>query len=216
LFKKHKIEKLFYKRYPFKVCINWQGPEVIKDFYEFRVNKETVEKYQKREIRFRHETDLSIFLKDKATYDEVIDGFQKYIIAVWEPGSQKEEQFLSENNHKKYLVDRLRWNKFRFKVHFNYKKLKSNDYVTRLNAFIKNNDEHVKSKPMLTKFLKNPGWWCAGMELYVDDDKTLVKFLMIFSDVVVQVDEYVLRSGINTLTEVENASIEPTTRILSD
>ena len=106
MFKKYKIERLFYKKYPFKVLIYGTGDT---KFYEFRYTKEIMEKYEKGEIRFRY---TSIFIKDRSTYDDVVNKLQNCIAEVWEPGSEQEEQFLHENSHKKHLVDQLKWKKF--------------------------------------------------------------------------------------------------------
>lgn len=218
MLQKLKTEKLFYGKYPYKISTKFKGASGLRyinlfkflankypgsqiDYDQFNLFRQVAEKH-KDKIRQRIETNtINFFIEDKETYEDICLSLNPYIVSITEPNNEKELNFLN-NKNKIVLCDKYPHGQYRYKVVFRAvsNQLKSNllqlsnTYPESTLKFSKKSIENLRYP--LTYF------WHFSF-CYVNDKKIITMMYLLGNDYIKRVDEYVLRSSINTVSQDE-------------
>lgn len=221
-FKPLKTSKLFYKKWPYKIeCIQRGANRMHYDRYGgidewatdsiFRRNgwsigdrnkllefSQKVLPFYKRDLQIRVEgSRFNIFLKDETLLEEICKELEGWIKRVYGPASQEELEFLMSNGHKKRVCDQYPKQKYRYRIY-----LKERMHAdTRLKFF-----QWIEKYGDKADIAKSTHNWLLGISkyymqnpfLYVEDGPMLSMAMLFLGDNVRIVEEFILRSSINT------------------
>lgn len=169
-----------------------QTYEALRDFAK------KSEKYLKmNEIKTRNEAAIfSFYLNDKDVFEEMQKDLHPWIQSVTKPSSEKEIEFFNQGNRKKVLVRNYPRDTYGYKVFIN-RTMESEQRKNFKNWTDKYTGTILISGCTLhwlsgTKFRNNTPF------LYVKDEKTLSMVLLFLGKYVKNIEEYVLRSDINS------------------
>jgi hypothetical protein len=218
---KLKTRKLFYNKWPIKIeCAVSKGGFISRsgvegtlehlhkvgsnpnygwrgvDKTEVKEFAESFRPFETADLQLRGEGDrFNIFLKDYDLLRNITTSLNKWIISITEPHSKEEFDFLLDNN-KKVLCDCLPKEKYRYKIY-----LKSNvnadTRINFLNWMIKYGDTYNISLSTET-WLMHGKFWIQDPFFYVKDQQNLSLCSMYLGNNIKKIEEFILRSKINT------------------
>ena len=219
---RQKTNKLFYKKWPYKIECTLGGAYAISrfrgsEFDEWMVAplryfawrktiivKSDVSKLRDAvlpfidKIKLRGEDKhLSIYSDDKQLVDTMLIALEEWVTKVWEPSSDKEHEFMTNNGHKKILRDEIPYGLFTYKVSINHK-CKSDKRI-QFGIWINKYPEKIQPTKSTKKWLSDETKWNFNPYVYVSDSKMLSMVCMYLGSDVVTIEEFILRASINTV-----------------
>jgi hypothetical protein len=219
-----KTNKLFYKKWPFKVecylrgssrikyngcdqviawCQGqyhpryqwWEENDLVKPLLlEFA---QTVKPYLDKDLQIRVEGGrFNIFCKDIDLFHSIIRDFNKWITVVTEPEDDAVYEFLLDDARNKIICDEYPWGGYRFKVIIREKMpLDSrNNFV--IWAFRYGGKIRVAGETL--RYLQGGKRWMQDPFIYVKDEATLTMVGLYLGNNCKRTHEYILKSSINT------------------
>jgi hypothetical protein len=212
---RQKTKKLFYKSYPFKVATLVKGGSLLKfwsiDYalssaYLSSQSKDNLERvakvilpYKAQGGKLRFEGDcITFFLKDRTQYETIHKELEEFIIGSWEPASDDETNMLLANN-KLVIVDNLPFNTYTHKVIF--KSLPRDKRSNLLLWLEKYPSGDIKISKSTLSYLNNDRYWKQDPFVLIKDPKMATMMSLIVGDHIRRIEQYVLRSSINTRSQ---------------
>lgn len=218
---KSQVSKLYYKKWPYKICCYVPGAYSIKmalfnnnvrlhRLYNYSDKPKTLAvmtKFQKAFEPFLHEdlqcraegSHFNIFCKSPTLLEQLKKAMNEWITVIHQPVDNLELQYMLDNGHKKRICDTYPKNKYKYRIFFKPsmpQELKS--------KFLKWSDQYV-GDILLSPSTKN---WCVSNKtylqlpfMYVKDGPQLTMVNLFLGDNIKSIEEFILRSSINTLVE---------------
>ena len=188
-----------YLRYGWKP-FSWYSKMTEADLDNFSLIKEKLAVYTKDEIAYRTENNfLSIYSRDPTILDKILKDFESYVTEVWKPASPEDEKFLIDQGRKKVVCDSFPKEKFQYKIF-----LKNNippDIRKDIYHWLERQTGHnIHVSPTTIKWLDGSIYWTNTPFMYVSDPKVLSIVVLMIDKNIRLIEEYVLRSSINTET----------------
>lgn len=219
-YRKQTTSKLFYGKWPYKIECRVAGSYRIKregvnatlkfcmtpdDLWQARyrpVNKDRLRSFAKDvdqfldlEVQIRTESDVfNIYCKDPALHNKMVTALKQYIVEVVEPASNAELDFMMSNSHKKVMCNHYPHEKYHYRVYF--KPGCDSDVKRRFESWIENYKDNILVAKG-TKIWFYSGWR-QGPFIYVTDQPTLTMVGLFMGNNIQKVEEFILRSNINT------------------
>ena len=219
---RQKTNKLFYKKWPYKIECTVGGAFAISMYRGSKFNewmlaplkkfawrhitivKSDVSKLRDAvlpfmdKVKLRGESKhLSIYTDDKQLVDTMLIALKEWATKVWEPSSDAELEFMTTNSHKKILRDELPYGSFTYKVLINHK-CKSDKRI-QFGIWINKYPEKIQPTKTTKRWLNDDSRWNYNPYIYVDDSKMLSMVCMYLGSDVSTIEEFILRSSINTV-----------------
>lgn len=222
-----KTNKLFYRKFPYKIVLSCQGAHLIKfhdsneilqkspswaksrgikdisEFYNFTQIIQTILKDSDIKCRFERNT-LSIFFNDISFYNDTHESLSLWIREFHAPSSMEELNFLTNNSSKKIICNRLPYDKYQFKV-----TIKSSMDPNLRQSFKRWADKYGEKFKFANHTLewiktgsKGYGW---NPMVHVSDSSVLSLVLLFLSSNIGKVHEFVPRSSINISLDQEQS-----------
>lgn len=138
---------------------------------------------------------FSLYIKDKALYEEATKNMSNYIIAVGEPANENELD-LMENDCKKVLCNSLPKGKYQFKIIFKSMPLKVREsFIRWADSF---NNAEVDVPPITHQFFNGRNNRIYNTHYaYVRDEGIKMLAILAAQGYIRRIEEFVLRSQIN-------------------
>jgi hypothetical protein len=219
-----KTRKLFYGKYPYKVCCFIKGSylisrcnsEEIRNFCEDLENKnphynwwnkdldkkkllefyETIKPFLDKNLKFRTQnTSFDIYLDNPQLFKELSSTLDPWIIEIHQPATDQELTILTSQN-KKIVCDKLPYNKFQYKVYLKYRA--NIEVRQRFKTWVTQYVGKVQYPKAVNRWLDTDSRWPWDPIIYVSDKNTLVMVGLFLGSDVRKVEEFILRSNINT------------------
>lgn len=218
--KKQKVNKLFYNKWPYKIeCIIPGANKITIYGHEYMLNwcdglvasvgrdqkhidKDTLKTFinaakpyieDKENIRIRTEGGhFNLFFKDPALLDKIVGDLRQWVWSVYEPGSEKELEFLLDNENKRVLCDNIPHEKYTYKV-----VLRNVSAVTRSQFYQWSQsygEDKIKISKETQKWLDGKYSYKQDPFFYVADGPMLTMTRLFLGDGVRRVYEYVTRN----------------------
>lgn len=221
---KKKTNKLFYKKWPYKIecflhgssyvarlglqrTLDWANNVDHKDQWIYKnANRLEVKKFAEsyalfadEDIQLRVEgSHFNIFLGDKVLYERICKIMERWITSVTEPGSEQELEFLMSEQNKKVICNTIPDGKFHFRIYLKTTKFKPDD---RKSFFEWLNRYPGKFKISNTTERYLQGWPCYPQNpcIYVTDRAMTSTVILYLGQRTKKVEEFITRSSINTI-----------------
>jgi len=223
MLKKLKTDKLFYGKYPYKISTRLMGASSLRFMNLFkeiaqrvpgsRIKYEDFDCFTKAFLKYgdiakyRIEgNSINFFVTDKDTYDSILNDLAKYVVSKTEPESEIELNALNTKN-KIVLCDAYPHGIYRYKVTF---KADTDQLKKTLLSWHKTYPETtIKfSKQTIENLTYDKTFYWQYSFLYIQDEKFLSMLYLLGNGYIRRVEEYVLRSSINTVSqELEHAEV---------
>jgi len=230
---KQKISKLYYGKWPYKIeCylpkvsyIARYGAEATRlwaantndtdQHWHDRLQQTTqagknavvkfldkVEPFLELDIKVRAEhSHFNIFCRDPALRDRIAAHMAKWVVAVHGPASEEELAFMLAGNNKKVVCNNLPHKKYQYKVMLNTAMTMENRY--KFLTWVATYQDRVRITGESKYWFGGLRRWSYTPFMYVEDEKTLTMMTLFLGSNIKKVEEYVLRSSINTSLEQE-------------
>ena len=225
--------KLFYNKWPYKLeCrviganrISYNGMALAKEFclgnvqgkrtYRTRAldkdEKDNLLKFinaiepfleLKDQLQTRADScTYNIFCKDIVLLETIHSALKPWVRQVVGPTTDEELDFMLDNGHKKILRDVLPYREYQYKIYF--KHLWPADERLSFFKWTQNYPDNIIVNYSSKRWLMGGSNWAYNPFMYVKDAKTMTMVGLKISGYVRQVDEFVLRDGINTCLDQE-------------
>ena len=227
--KRHQTSKLFYNKWPIKLSLHQPGASTVRNYgitmaihyaqnkggglgksARGRYNWEELLEFLlvlknliDKDIQLRYEGNrVSIFCRDRAVQQLLETELSHWLCAVYEPANDIEFKFLTNQTAKKVVRDILPYDLYKFKVNLRA----STDIGTRIkfSSWIKNYGDKIKVANHTEQWFGNGqtgyGW---NPTMYVEDSATLSMVGLFLGNNVRSIEEFILRSSINTCVKQE-------------
>lgn len=219
-----KTNKLFYKKWPFKVecylkgasrvkyngcdqviewCQGvyhpkhqwWEEKDLVKPLLlEFA---QTVKPYLDKELQIRVEgARFNIFCKDIDLFNSIIRDFLKWITVVTEPEDDVTYEYLTDNANNKVLCDEYPWGGYRFKVVI--RESMPTDARSNFAIWAFKYGGKIRIAGETLRYLQGGKRWMQDPFVYVKDEHTLTMVGLYLGNYCKRTHEYILKSSINT------------------
>ena len=218
--------KLFYKKYPFKINLSCKNSANICrlgilrtqawidgstfDKWAFRGSEKVdvqsfVDCYKQIDFSNLHTRAegkmVSIFAENRTDAYKVVEIMKEWVVQLTEPASDNECEFLLENGHKKILCNALpKDGKFKYRVY-----IKQNMQLPAREKFY----EWMQKFPLKFNVAYSTTRWLSGSRpyvqspfFYVSDQQTLSMVGLYLGNHVQRVEEFIVRTSINTECQV--------------
>lgn len=226
--KVHKTNKLFYRKYPYKIELSCKGAEFVKRFghadtvdlcegktnsFSFK-NRNFTDSQKQRLIEFstvvtpvlaaghkvRVEMNtMSFYLLDEATYDSLVKELELYIKSVTVPDSNEDLEKLYSKNHI-VMCNKLPHKKYEYRLML--KENLSEKAKESLVIWIDNAGDEVSVPGKTNSWLRGNRTWIYDPFIYAKSSKNLTMLSLILGSSIKRIYEYVLRdTQINSVTE---------------
>jgi hypothetical protein len=149
---------------------------------------------RKDEIQIRTEgARFSLFCKDTALFDNIVDCLKPWLWAIYEPNSKKELEFLVTNDNKRVLCDSIPYDKYPYKVIL---KQAPSNVRQQFSGWSKNyGEDKIKISPQTVRWLDGHYAYKQDPFFYVSDPHMLTMTRLFLGDNVRRVFEYVPREA---------------------
>lgn len=225
--KVHRTNKLFYRKFPYKIELACKGAEYVKRFSHDEIGKLCSEKSPPSYFRFRDFTQkqkdalvtfsekvspllnkgyqirvemntVNFYLEDRSEYDSLLTHLSGLIKSVTEPASDEDLEKLFSKNHI-VVCDQLPHRKYAYKV-----MLTGNfpiEQREKLASWMENYGESFRIPRKTRHWLHGVGY-CYDPFMYVESSKQLMMLHIYLGDKIRKTYEFVLRdTAINTVSE---------------
>ena len=219
-----KTNKLFYGKWPFKVECYLKGSNKITrnghnetiewclrdsaskihyhiekdidrgELYKFAIK---VNKYSKKDVQFRTEGNtFNIYFKDQDLLKDIQQELYQWIKVVSAPESAREYQYLLEAGRSTVLCNALPYKKYQYKIIFSTK-MTADQRINFLRWTENYGDKmHIAGHSLRWSLGKKP--WMQDPFMYLEDNKLLSMVLLYLGSNCNRIQEFVLKSSINT------------------
>lgn len=139
---------------------------------------------------------FNIFCKDKTLLDEITKELEPWIVTVSGPASEEELNYLLENGRRKRVCNKLPKGKFKYRIYLR----ELTPLAVRENFFkwsLNYSDKTSISKTTLS-WLKGEKNWVQAPFILIEDGATLSMFSLFLANHIRLIEEFILRSSINT------------------
>jgi hypothetical protein len=221
-----KTNKLFYKKWPFKVeCylrganrIKYNGIESVIGWcsgitspprsgwwdYDKNIDKSEllkfahqVKPYLDKDLQIRTEGGrFNIFCKDPDLLENIIKDMSVWINTVYEPSGDDTYNFLVSNNGNKILCEEYPWDGYHYKVILRERMAESNK--ASFSNWINRYPGKIRIADSSLHWLNGKKRWMQDPFVYVKDSSTLTMVMLFLGNDCRKTHEYILRSSINT------------------
>lgn len=213
--KRSKTKKLFFNKWIYKVhChiiggwhinlpphrfLSWANKMTVSNTQELIVFKSKLNTVKHLDIQLRIEYNyVSIFCKDKSIFENLIVIFKDWVCGVWEPGNEKEADFLTNSGKRKCVCKKYPKGLYRYKAYFN-KKVMDLDRRTSFYEWFLKYDTTIMTIPNKTQgWLLDTEYYVEAPFIYVSNQKMLSMVCMRLGNGIKIIDEFILESDINT------------------
>lgn len=223
--KKLKTSKLFWNKWPYKVCCHISGANKITIFGLDRallwcdgkysslwnsaqrtpVDKDKLKKFilkskdfilDKDQVQVRAEgSRFNLFLKDKDLLKKMCDELSPWITSVYGPTSDEEYEYLMNSDRKKILCDALPWGSFKYKV-FLKERMKSDPREAFLHWANRYSEEEISISFSTKRWLNSEVFYKQDPFFYIKDDSMLTMIRLFLGDNIRVIHEYVTRDTV--------------------
>ena len=219
-----KTNKLFYKKWPFKVECYLKGASRVKyngcdeviawcegthspkhvwweakdiDKLELRAFAYKVKNYLEKDLQIRVENSrYNFYCKDRDLFNSLISDFSQWIKVVTEPFDDSEYQYLLDNSTNKILCDEYPWNGYRYKVVI--RDTMPIDSRIQFIGWLQNYAGKIRIAGASLGFMIGSKRWMQDPFIYVKDRNTLTMVGLYLGNHCKKTHEYILKSSINT------------------
>jgi hypothetical protein len=161
-----------------------------------------VEPFLKEELQIRTEGGhFNIFCKHVVLRDHILQELNQWVIDVQGPASEEELAYMLAAGGKKVVCNKLPHQQYRYKLHF-----KTNmpaDSRSKFLSWSNNYKDRIFIAESTHKWLDGKKHWAQLPFMYIEDSKTLSMFSLFLGDNLRIIEEYVLRSSINSSLDQE-------------
>jgi hypothetical protein len=221
LVKRQKTRKLFYNKWPYKIeCYLKYSSNVIRlgipktqewingstsdnwlwkgaDKKEIQSFVSAISAFIDKDMQIRTEgSRCSIFIKDKAIVDAIINQLDQWIVGITEPGSDEEYEFLVNNTAKKILCNALPYEKYHFRIYLKNKM--TIDQKQRFFQWLSRYGDRFNVARSTKNWLTGAVRYAQDPFLYIQDRPTLSMVGLYLGDNVKRTEEFIPRTVINT------------------
>jgi hypothetical protein len=217
--------KLFYKKYPYKISCYIPGGYLIKVYgigftkefckgaatksYLFAERLKDPQRLEElsrfteayavydKKVKIRAERNIfDLYCDDSNLYQSILKDLGAWIKGVTEPSNQQELEFLTQNSHKKIVCNVLPHKSYQYRITISHKI----DPGTRekFSTWVRNYDEKLKFPGNTVKWLS--GQWAWQPAIYVKDSSTLSMLGLFLGNNILKIEEFIPRSHINSDT----------------
>lgn len=232
-----KTNRLFYRKYPYRVECSVKGAEYVKRqgllevlkfcdpnykppmyfiYRNFTANQKVILADFAREVtplmkeghQIRVEMNtMNFYLADRPTYEKIHKKLAPWVKSISEPASDDELEQLNSKNHL-VMCDKLPHKKYGFKV-----MLKNNMSETHREKFVewmRNYGDAFRVAKATELWLYGRKYWCYDPYVYVESPKHLTMLGLYLGDKIKRTYEFVLRdTQINNVSEDELEVCQP-------
>ena len=220
--------KLFFGKWPYKVkfvcnqawMVKRLGVQRTKDYAQkgfdsagwggHRVSQESrlnllhftnaIEPFLDKNITTRAESGIfSVYCADESLFNEICSALDRWIVSVYVPANDREQEFMLTNTRKKVLCNHLPFKTYQYKVYLKATmpaNTKENFY-----SWISNYAGKIQAPNHTAQWLSGKKYWATCPAIYVKDSATLSMVGLFLGDRLSKVEEYVPRSMINILSK---------------
>lgn len=230
-----KTNRLFYRKYPYKVECNVKGAEYVKRLGYLGLlevfNGSHRGYYNLVKFPFKHKdallgfaqvaepiieeghqvrsemNTLSFYLEDRSTYEDIQKKLEPWVRSITEPASDKELEQLNSKNHL-VMCNKLPHNKYGFKVML--KNDMTEDQRHKFVEWMRNYGDAFHVARTTEVWLYGHRHWCYDPYMYVESSKHLTMMALYLGDKIKRTYEFVLRdTQINNVSEDELEVCQP-------
>lgn len=222
-----KSNRLFYKKWPYKVCCVINGAsQVIRasnmsrsrlmmggSWATYGKNHINVNPQELREFfhavePFLNRTDVQsrvegrhfhIFCGDVVLLEQIITALNPWVTEIHSPDTDTELDFILENGHKAVLCDSLPHGRYMYKVTF--KHTTTRELRQKFYDWSRNYGDRVNISKNNTKWFCGQCGWVQTPFIYTEDSQLLTMVGMFMGDSVQSVTKFITRYSINTELE---------------
>lgn len=224
-FKPLTTSKLFYNEWPYKIeCIQqgasrmyrdpdgtaqdwllnrsyyWSSPPVIDNEDKERITNfysNVKALFDSKDCKIRVEgSHFNIFLKDKALLDTLTVKLDPWIKAVYGPSTDEELNFIVSNGHKKRVCTAYPKEKYQYRIYIR-ERMKA-DVRGNFYSWTKKYGNKIAMPPTTERWLSGDKNWAQNPYIYLEDGPMLTMTSLFLGDNVRIIEEFILRSSINT------------------
>lgn len=217
-YKKTITNKLFYKKYPYKIYCFLEGAFILRSIKfnsdnsykvlfpeSWRATGYVVKNFVKKHgdivfhpdvMRSISHRSFTLYIKDKEIYNLAVKQLSTYILEIAEPSNDNELELL-ESDCKKVLCNSLPKGKYQYKIFFKSMPLKTRESFLRWASSFQDNE--VSVPPNTKSFFSgksNRGIYNEHYA-YVRDEGIKMLALLASQGYIRRIEEFVLRSQIN-------------------
>jgi hypothetical protein len=139
---------------------------------------------------------ISLYFQDKETYTNALNSLESFIKVVYEPVNDTEMSAL-KNDHKITICNVLPRKKYKYKIHL--KEMPINIRESFIRWYKPYKDKEIKLSPSTQRRLENDYYMkYRGHFFYIENQEMLILASMIIPGYIARVEEFVLRSDINS------------------
>jgi hypothetical protein len=172
--------------------INDKDKERIADFYS---NVKAL--FDSEDCKIRVEgSHFNIFLKDKAMLDVLTVKLDPWIRAVYGPSTDEELNFIVNNGHKKRVCEAYPKEKYQYRIYVR-ERMKA-DIRENFYSWTKKYGNKIDMPPTTERWLSGDKNWAQNPYIYLEDGPMLTMTSLFLGDNVRIIEEFILRSSINT------------------
>lgn len=223
--KKLKTSKLFWNKWPYKICCRISGANKITIFGPDRaldwcdgafssvfhsiqrgpVDRESLKKFilksrdfivDKDNVQVRAEGNrFNLFLKDQDLLKRINKELAPWITDVYGPTTEQEYEYLMNSDCKKILCDQLPHSSFKYKI-FIKERMKANARELFLTWADRYSEEDIRISPSTKRWLNGNVFYKQDPFFYIKNDSMLTMVRLFLGDNVRVVHEYVRRDRV--------------------
>lgn len=220
---KKKTNKLFYKKWPYKIecflkgssyivrlglprTLSWASGKNHTDNWIYKnANRQELKEFAESYSTFYNEKiqvrteggHFNIFLDDKDLYDQICKLMEKWVVGVTEPGSQQELDLLLTEN-KKVICNTIPDGIFHYKIYLKASTFKNHDKINFLN-WLKRYPGKYKVSYTTEKYLLGNPCYPQRPFIYVTDRAMASTVMLYLGNRLSKTEEFITRSSINTI-----------------
>lgn len=221
--KKVLTNKLFYKKYPYRITCGIQGCWLIRSYgwdqakqfaidgtgwhfsnWRPKVDGENLNEFitvidsYRDTLKFRFEHDyFDIYLEEENQYNNLQQLLARWIQGLSEPEDKTSLNFLKEEqNSRKVICNKLPHGKYRYKIHLRYRT--SIDLRKNFKNWITNYADKIRVPHQTLEWMEYESRWQWCPFMYVEDQGTLSMVCLFLGGSVYKIEEFIPKRSINT------------------
>lgn len=144
---------------------------------------------------------FNIFCRDIILRDRIIKALNEWITDVYGPETDEELAYIMSSSNKKVVCNNLPYEQYRYRVYINTSM--PIDSRSQFLSWVKKYTETTCVSDTSQRWLNNKINWMQAPFMYVEDDQTLTMIGLYLGHNIKKVEEFVLRSSINTCIKQE-------------
>jgi hypothetical protein len=178
----------------------WASPPIIDNEDKERITNfysNVKALFDSEDCKIRVEgSHFNIFLKDKALLDTLTVKLDPWIKAVYGPSTDEELNFIVSNGHKKRVCTAYPKEKYQYRIYIR-ERMKA-DVRENFYSWTKKYGNKIAMPPTTERWLSGDKNWVQNPYIYLEDGPMLTMTSLFLGDNVRIIEEFILRSSINT------------------